>query len=174
MIRGALLDDLLQRFFCCRADVLHQVMLSQHQQLSVHVGDDAGPSDSLLQRCRFPKRLILAVCHDFQPHLLRPRIEECVAGGVCCSLACWQQAAGWGAGSGPAHWHLFKGCLLITAGTRHYDAVNRITGTAQLDVCAMTTAEAATDQDCKAEITLSELCMYLLANHSHECSCFST
>ena len=119
LIRGTLVDEFLQILFSCRADVLQQVMLGQHQQLSIHVSNDAGSSDPFLQCCRLSKGLELAVCHDLQPHFLRACIEECVGCGVCCSLQRWQLAAGWSDGCRPAHWHLFKGRLLITAGTLH-------------------------------------------------------
>ena len=115
LITCACLHHLFQMLLGCRADVLQQVVLGQHQQLSVHVGDDAGAPHSILQSCSLPEGLILPIGLDLQPHLLGACIEEGVAGGVCLSLAAGQQAAGWSDGGGPADWHLLEGCLLITA-----------------------------------------------------------
>lgn len=50
-----LLEHLLQGIPGCLADISQQVMLGQHQQLSVHIGDDTSTSSTLLQDSRFPK-----------------------------------------------------------------------------------------------------------------------
>ena len=52
------------------------VVLGQHQQLSVHVGDVTGSPDSLLQSCSLSKHSVLAVGHDPQPHLFWRCIEK--------------------------------------------------------------------------------------------------
>ena len=90
LVRGALLHNLLQMLLGCCAHVLQQVVLGQHQQLSVHVGDDTGSPDSLLQNCSLSKGLVLAVGHDLQPHLFWPCIEKGVGGGICHRLGGWQ------------------------------------------------------------------------------------